>query len=110
MVKLVTFDSAYECYMAWPIILISPYLFPLSLWIQITIHPLSTCTDGAIVILVFQAINFCQFAGYICKTMPFIFRFINNVNILASPIAPWIPSQFHILFESHIAFRFTGLH
>ena len=51
MVKLVTFDSAYECYMAWPIILISPYLFPLSLWIQITIHPLST--DGVIVILVF---------------------------------------------------------
>ncbi len=51
VVELVTFNFAYECYMAWLIILISPYLFPLSLWIQITIHPLST--DGAIVILVF---------------------------------------------------------
>ncbi len=43
----------------WLIILISPYLFPLSLWIQITIHPLST--DGAIVILVFAYVNItCQ--------------------------------------------------
>ncbi len=38
--------------MAWLIILILPYLFPLSIWIQITIHPLST--DGAIVILIFS--------------------------------------------------------
>ncbi len=41
--------------MAWLIILISPYLFPLSLWIQITIHPLST--DGAIAILAFKTME-----------------------------------------------------
>ncbi len=51
VVKLVTSDSAYECYMAWLNILISPYLIPLSLWIQITIDPLSI--DGAIVIFVY---------------------------------------------------------
>ncbi len=41
------------------------YLFPLSLWIQITIHPLST--DGAIVILVFQRV--------VCNGVFIIFNF-----------------------------------
>ena len=50
VVKLVTGNTRYcpngmaICF----IILISSYLLPLSIWIQITIHPLST--DGAIVI------------------------------------------------------------
>ncbi len=48
VVELVTFDSRLQMLYGLIIILISPYLFPLSIWIQITIHPLST--DGAIVI------------------------------------------------------------
>ncbi len=47
VVELVTFDSAYRRYMACLSFLLHR-LFPLSIWIQITIHPLST--DGVIVI------------------------------------------------------------
>ncbi len=48
VVKVVTNESAQPGWLALHIILIKPNLLTLSIWIQITIHPLST--DGAIVI------------------------------------------------------------